>query len=266
MDVDAWKARATSFGDRAALYAAARPGYPDEVVRWLAGTRPCRVLELGAGTGKLTTSLAGLGHDVVACEPSIEMLRVLTHNAPGASALAARAEQIPLPAGSVDVVVAAQAYHWFNSERALPEIARVLRSGGVLSLVWNTADRSVPWVDRLFGRLGCERVTGEDPLADSAWFTPSEHVVRRHWQQVHEASLRDLTMSQSTYAVLPPEEQADVLRFVDALYSSYGRGPDGMLLPWLTHAFRARVSDRAGLLPTTRQHASADDGLVLDLP
>ena len=266
MDADAWTARASSFGGRAELYAEARPGYPDEAVRWLVGTTPCRVLELGAGTGKLTRALTAIGHDVVACEPSAEMLQVLRRTAPTARPVAARAEQIPLPAGSVDVVVAAQAYHWFDTDRALPEIARVLRSGGALALVWNTADRSVPWVGRLLDRLRAEDVTAADPLAGSPLFSPSEHFVRRHWQQVDKASLRGLAESHSTYAVMPGDEQAEVLSFVEALYDSYGRGPDGMSLPYLARCFRARVSDRAGQFPGMRQHASADDGLVLDLP
>ena len=125
--------RAASFGGVADAYERARPGYPDDAVRWLAGEEPCDVVDLGAGTGKLTRSLVALGHRVTAVEPLEEMLEQLRHAVPAATALRGSAEAIPLPDGSADVVTCAQAFHWFDHEVALPEMARVLRPGGPAS-------------------------------------------------------------------------------------------------------------------------------------
>ena len=118
--------RAASFARVADAYERARPGYPADAVLWLAGETPCDVVDLGAGTGKLTRSLAALGHHVVAIEPLAEMLDVLRSALPGVTAVAGTAESMPLPAGSADVVVCAQAFHWFDHGPALVEIARVL--------------------------------------------------------------------------------------------------------------------------------------------
>ena len=121
----------TAFADVAGAYERARPGYPEEAVRWLAGPQPLDVVDLGAGTGKLTRALIALGHRVVAVEPLDEMRAELEVALPGARALAGSAEAIPLPDASKDVVTSAQAFHWFDHDAALPEIARVLRPGGV---------------------------------------------------------------------------------------------------------------------------------------
>ena len=144
--------RASSFGSRAADYAEHRPDYPVEAVRWaLAPTDAPRVLDLAAGTGKLTAVIASLGLEVVAVEPDDAMRAELTASMPAITALAGTAEQIPLPAASVDAVLVGQALHWFDHEHALPEIGRVLRPGGVLAGVWNDDDMSVEWVRGLDG-------------------------------------------------------------------------------------------------------------------
>src|SRR5712691_5874982 len=130
----------TAFSDVADAYARARPDYPDEAVRWLAGDEPHDIVDLGAGTGKLTRSLVALGHRVTAVEPLDEMRAQLVAALPGTIALAGSAEAIPCPDASADVVSCAQAFHWFAHDAALPEIARVLRPGGRLALVWNSRD------------------------------------------------------------------------------------------------------------------------------
>lgn len=153
---DVHSRRAASFGAAASAYARHRPDYPVEAIRWVLEPvadlgRPLDVLDLGAGTGKLTTQLAGLpagaglAH-VVAVEPDPEMLAELRRQLPGVTALAGRAESIPLPDASVDAVLAGQAAHWFDLDRALPEIGRVLRPGGVFAGLWNADDASVAWV------------------------------------------------------------------------------------------------------------------------
>lgn len=133
-----WLERAASFGGVADAYERARPGYPDDAVAWLAGDEPCDVVDLGAGTGKLTRSLVARGHRVTAVDPLEEMLVWLRHAVPGAIAVRGSAEAIPLPDGSADVVTCAQSFHWFDHAVALREIARVLRPGGRLAPVWNT--------------------------------------------------------------------------------------------------------------------------------
>ncbi|HMD12433.1 MAG TPA: class I SAM-dependent methyltransferase, partial [Marmoricola sp.] len=127
-----------SFGDAADRYDRARPSYPPEGVAWLVGTKPARVLELGAGTGKLTEALVELDRDVIAVDPIEEMLEELEVAVPGVPRILGTAEDIPIQDASVDAVVVGQAWHWFQRARAVAEIARVLRPGGVLGLAWNS--------------------------------------------------------------------------------------------------------------------------------
>src|SRR5688500_13886027 len=132
MTADDQPALAASFGGVADEYDSARPGYPDDAVAWLVGRRRASVLDLGAGTGKLTRSLVAAGHDVIAVDPSEPMLDRLVAASPQVRAATGTAEAIPLPDDSVDVVTVAQAFHWFEPARALSEIARVLRPSGNL--------------------------------------------------------------------------------------------------------------------------------------
>jgi len=146
----------SSFGAAAAAYAEHRPGYAEAAVRWAlepvrdrrpAGDRrPVRVADVGAGTGKLTATLTGLGVEVTAVEPDPQMLAELRRAMPAVRSVTGSAEAIPLPDASLDAVLAGQAMHWFDMDRALPEIARVLRPGGVLAGLWNVDDDRVGWV------------------------------------------------------------------------------------------------------------------------
>jgi len=145
---------ALSFGGVADAYERGRPTYPDDAVTWLLGEQPAIVLELGAGTGKLTRVVARLGHDVHATDPDEAMLAVLEREVPGIRTAVGGAEEIPLPDSSVDAVIAGQAFHWFDLDRALPEIARVLRPGGRVCLLWNLRNEKIPWVRRLGALIG----------------------------------------------------------------------------------------------------------------
>ena len=140
----------SSFGAAAAAYAEHRPGYAEAAVRWalepVRDGRPVRVADVGAGTGKLTATLSGLGAEVTAVEPDPQMLAELRRTMPEARSVPGSAEEIPLPDASLDAVLAGQAMHWFDMNRALPEIARVLRPGGVLAGLWNVDDDRVGWV------------------------------------------------------------------------------------------------------------------------
>jgi SAM-dependent methyltransferase len=182
-----------SFGSAVDAYDRGRPGYPDDAVDWLVGHAPARVarafvperaraagadasdrvraVDLGAGTGKFTASLVARGLDVTAVEPDTAMLERLTAQLPSVRALAGTAEAIPLPDASVELVTAAQSWHWVDPECASAEVARVLVPGGVLALVWNIRDESVPWVRRLgevAGSSAAERFeTVQPPLGDA---------------------------------------------------------------------------------------------------
>ncbi|MFY9913522.1 MAG: class I SAM-dependent methyltransferase, partial [Nocardioidaceae bacterium] len=237
-------------------YADFRPGYPDDAVEWLVGHAPAQVLELGAGTGKLTERMVALGHDVMATDPSEQMLDQLGRIVPRARRTACPAEDLPMANASFDVVVAAQAFHWFDHERALPEIARVLRPGGVLALVWNNADQKVPWVRKVFSLIEAaadaevrattaapgETDVGRDPVAGSELFAPSADRVVRHWQSMDRKALLGFCSSHSAVATLSDDRRHELLEQVGAIYDSYGRGPDGMLLPWNANCYRARVA------------------------
>lgn len=232
---------ATSFAGVAEAYERARPGYPDEAVRWLAGDEPLDVVDLGAGTGKLTRSLVALGHRVIAVEPLPEMIAELRTAVPGVTALEGGAEAIPLRTGSIDVVTVAQAFHWFDQGLALREIARVLRPHGRVALVWNTRDESEPWVaelsDAMVGRAGID-AGAIHPLDASGLFGPVEHAAFNHVQEVGREALQELVRSRSYCAVLSDEERAPVLARVDDLFEQHARA--GVVrLPYLAECFRA---------------------------
>ena len=240
--------QALSFGSVADAYERGRPDYPAKAVEWLVGGHPRTVLELGAGTGKLTRMLVAAGHDVHATEPDEAMLDILRKQVPGARTSAGGAEEIALPDRSVDVVVSAQAFHWFDHERALPEIARVLRPGGRLALVWNVRDERIPWARRLGAIIGSpeDQIEVGAHLETSERFGEVEEATYPHWQDVDRDLLLDLVRSRSAISTLGEEERQAKLDAVAALYDDYGRGHDGMQLPYRARCFRAPVLEPPG--------------------
>jgi SAM-dependent methyltransferase len=178
---------------------------------------------------------------VTAIEPLPEMLEHLSENAPGAFGILGSAEVIPLPDTFADVVTCAQAFHWFDHAVALPEIARVLRPGGHLALVWNTRDESDPWVARMSAIIGSESI-GEndvdDPIQESGLFGRVETAAFAFEQVVDRETLLDLVLSRSYCAKLPPAEREPVLVEVGRLYDETA-GPDGVRLPYVTECYRA---------------------------
>ncbi|MEO7350828.1 MAG: class I SAM-dependent methyltransferase [Marmoricola sp.] len=254
-----------SFGPVADAYDRARPSYPEDAVAWMTGTGRSVVLELGAGTGKLTELLHSSGHDVLATDPLPEMLSKLAQRVPVRHIVAA-AEHIPLRSRSVDLVVCGQSFHWFDHERALPEIARVLRPGGILALVWNTYDEAIPWVRRL-KQLISPQSGGHDeaatPLMETPFFGFVDKKQFRFWKTHTAASLADLTRSISYVATMSESDRAGVLAKVDALYAGYGRGHDGMQLAYVTRCYRAVVRHQElppePPPPTRRQAATPAD-------
>jgi SAM-dependent methyltransferase len=143
------EARATSFGQVADDYDRVRPGPPDEALDWLVPPHCEVAIDLAAGTGLFTRALRRRVAEVIAVEPDDRMRGVLAARSPGVRAVAGRGEAIPVPDASVDGVFVSSAWHWLDPDLAVPEIARVLRDGGRLGVIWTSRDRRVDWIAEL---------------------------------------------------------------------------------------------------------------------
>lgn len=216
-------AAAVGFARSAGAYERGRPGYPDEAVDRLVAALPGRaVVDLAAGTGKLTRALVARGLDVVAVEPVAEMRAAI---AVPARAVEGTAEAIPLPDASADAVTVAQAFHWFDGPRALAEIHRVLRPGGVLALLWNRRDVRDALQARLTDLLEPHR--GDVPahrdeawravLRDSARFGPLREAAFANAQRVDADGLADRVGSISFVAAMDDDIRAALLAEIRAL-------------------------------------------------
>jgi SAM-dependent methyltransferase len=186
------------------------------------------------------------------------MLQILEREVPGVPTARAGAEEIPLGDASVDAVIAAQAFHWFDLDRALPEISRVLVPGGRICLVWNQRNEKIPWVRRLGALIGTQEQL-RDPaqaLIFSELFGFVEEREFSHWQTVDRKTIQDLVLSRSNVAVLDVEGRAAKLAEVLAFYDDYGRGMDGMQLPYVTRCFVATALDR----PSGEQEDDGEPG------
>lgn len=232
-----------AFGELAEVYDRVRPDYPEQAVPWLTGPGRLSVIELGAGTGKLTRALVAAGHDVLAVEPAPEMITVLQERVPGVRSAVATAEAIPAPSRSADVVVCGHSYHWFDHAEALPEIARVLRPGGRLAVAWNLRDTGIPWVKKLDRILDSarEEVGDISALEASPLFGFVERKSFRGWANHTKSTLLDLVRSRPVVHLMDEAARENLLDDVAALYDDYGRGPDGMRLPYVTECAFAIV-------------------------
>jgi SAM-dependent methyltransferase len=246
MDLD----RARSFGARAADYAEHRPSYPADSVRWALGaaSRPVHdVLDLAAGTGKLTEALLPLGLTVTAVEPDDGMLAELSSRFPQVTALVGAAEEIPLAAGSVDAVVVGQAFHWFDQPTALGEIARVLRPGGGFGALWNGEDDSVEWVAGLLDVSDTRRnITPERfVLPTHPGFGPFEESSFPNTHRRTIESMAETFGTRSWLLVLPPDERDAMLARIRAYLAARPETAGGEFdLPLVTKVVRATRGDR----------------------
>jgi SAM-dependent methyltransferase len=232
--------RARSFETVAADYERYRPGYPEKALRWAARQlglkRGSRVLDVGAGTGKLTRGLVALGLDVVAVEPGGPMLEQLRAAVPEAEGLAGAAESIPLSDASVDAAFAGQAFHWFDAKRALPEFHRVIAPGGGLALIWNWWDERDPLqleLGELIGFAGHEPYR-DDELPAKPWFREVGRVVVESIEQSSPGDLVGYLSTASAFLVAEADDREDSLRAVHELASRYG---ERFPLPKLTYVF-----------------------------
>jgi SAM-dependent methyltransferase len=225
---------ARGFERVADAYERARPGYPPEIVAWFAerlDLRPDRVvLDLGAGTGKLTRALARTGARVLALEPGDEMRAQLAAAVPKAEPIAAGAEAIPLPDDSVDAATAGQSFHWFRLDQAVPELHRVLRPGGGVGLVWNERDPDDPLQRELSellrrfippGRKGPVRA-GWRKVVEGRLFTPFEERVVRFADELDADALVERMGTISFVASSPPERRDELEARLRAIAAELG--------------------------------------------
>lgn len=240
---------AQSFGAVAGVYESGRPGYPLEVAQWLlepiaSSTRTTRVVDLGAGTGKLTRVLRELGSDVVAVDPDAAMLTELRARVPGVPTFQGTAERMPLPDASVDAVVMAQAWHWVEPAAAASEIGRVLRPGGVLGLVWNIREDAVPWVAALTSAMGgshAEEMLATGEIRAGSPIGPWEQRTWRWERTLTRATLLDMAASRSRVIAASVDERTAILDRVSDLFDAQCRREGDVEvvdLPYRTEAFR----------------------------
>ena len=245
---------ALAFDTAAEVYEQGRPGYPDEAVRWVVPAEAQTVLDLAAGTGKLTRILLHQGHDVVAVEPLEGMRAELARRAAEATIVAGTAERIPLVDGAVDAVVVAQAWQWFDHDAAVREIARVTRPGGTVGELFNCMDDREPWVAAL--RELIEASITARPVTN--WYThhlanPSvrllgaaygevEKAEFAHRQRLSVTGLLKLLESFSYVILLPDTERRRFLNRATELARNHPNlaGLERIDLPYRTLAWRAR--------------------------
>lgn len=241
--------RRLTFGEHADAYERARPDWPEEVARWLVPEDAALVIELGAGTGKLTRAIAVLGVRVVAVEPDPRMLAVLREH--GLEGVEGTAEAIPVGAGEADAVLAGSALHWFDLDAALPEFHRVLRPGGCLAFGWNHRDERHPTIAAMSEVIytsrpsrqtsGWRRRDWPAAVVTGGLFGDVEHTLVEHVHELPREALEDHLLSYSGLAALSEDEHrrllAEVGEILDADPSLHDR--ERLQLPFVVDAYRA---------------------------
>jgi SAM-dependent methyltransferase len=240
------------FGREADAYERVRPSYPADAVGWLTGNLdvgPGRtVVDVAAGTGKLTRLLVPFGATVLAAEPVEGMRRAFVTAAAGVPMLAAVAESLPIAAGSVDAITVAQAFHWFDADRAFEEFRRVLVPGGRVGLIWNARDRSSDWVNEVWSIM--DRVEKRAPwrdhehwrdaaLGERGGFGPIYSATFRQEQSIDPDGVVERIASVSHVAVLDPVDRDRVLGEVRAVLTHHPdtRGRAELRIPYRVDAY-----------------------------
>jgi SAM-dependent methyltransferase len=239
--------QAASFGAVADVYERARPTYPAEAIDWLVPPAARRVVDVGAGTGKLTRGLTGRGIEVVAVEPSAGMREEFARALPGITLMEGTAEDIPVASGTADAVLLAQAWHWVDPARAVPEVARVLVPGGRLGLVWNIRDSRVDWVAKLTRIIyGADNRRDDDQgIAPQVGppFGPVERFDVEWSMPSGPAEILDLVTSRSYIITMPTPERSAVLAQVQHLLDTHPdlAGATEISIPYVTRCSRAQL-------------------------
>jgi SAM-dependent methyltransferase len=248
---------AEAFAGSADSYDRARPGYEDEPLDWafreLGLDNGSVVLDLAAGTGKLSQALAPRAGRLIAVEPLPEMRRLLAARAPEATLLDGTAEQIPVGDASVDAVFVGEAFHWFDGVRALPEIHRVLRPGGGLALLWHHLSwDDTAWSDEFQARLQevpapdvrpqnrPRTLRWQEAFAGNALFTPLEHRAFTHPITVDVEQIVELVLSWSYVAALPETDRELLGRDLSQIVHNHA-GDAPLKLPFGTYVYLTRT-------------------------
>jgi SAM-dependent methyltransferase len=249
-----WEAQRTSFGDVATAYATYRPDWPAATAAWLTGTEPggplagkgsLDVLDLGAGTGKLTRTLVAAGHRVTAADPSAQMLAVLADELPQVPTVVGTAERLPFPDAAFDAITVAQAWHWVDPVAAAAECARVLRPGGLLGIGWHLrAENADPWVHELaelVGEPGYQQRAEIQRRTSLELPEPFAAVQRTTFTYDYELTPPTLAGMAATWSYVALRDDRDQLL---AQVEELGRrvaGPDGRLvMAHVTNCYRAQ--------------------------
>jgi ubiquinone/menaquinone biosynthesis C-methylase UbiE len=240
------EAAAAGFSAGSSAYDRGRPSYPPEAVDLIATELGVRegttVVDLAAGTGKFTALLVPTGATVVAVEPVAEMRDTLVRTVPGVEAHDGTAESMPFPDGHADAVTVAQAFHWFDADAALKEIARVLRPGGGLAVLWNRRDESVPWVERMSEVIKWhdrpisryDKVDWRAVVAETGLFTALQQRQFDYTHDIDRDTLAERVRSVSYIAAMDEaEREANVAKVLELVEDKPERFP----LPYNTLVF-----------------------------
>ena len=233
---------ARSFGSHAAEYERGRPTYPAELVGWLVPDGATTVVDVGAGTGKLTAALVAPGRTVVAVDPDPQMLAALRGRLPDVETREGTGEALPCTDASVDALTFGQSWHWVDAARGSLEAARVLRPGGVLGLVWNIRDERVAWVAELSAVMhhsAAERLVhgGGPRVADPLGPLETYEVAWESRMSVEDVVA--MAASRSYVITAEPDRRARILDAVRVLAGSVVEADGLVRLPYVTYAYRA---------------------------
>lgn len=247
-----------------------RAPYPDAAAAWMVSTPRSRVLDLGTGRGAFAQMLIDLGHEVTCLDHDLAKVEANLIRLNATHHLVGQAESLPFVPQHFDVVTISQSLHRFAPGLALTEIARVLKPGGQLAVVYNTRDDTVPWVKRLAARMqqaSPDAMTGDygqhslDWVADSPYFTGLERRNFRNWVPITREGMIAMARRNPAIAKLTTDVRDNLLRDVEQLYADYARPPEPLLLPFQASCWRADV-DHSQLVV---DEATDDDALEISV-